>query len=133
MLRLMIEQHGAKVQSSSRAERQRWSVDVAQGVTTVATLGCRRLYPMQRWLDVRPLAEDVVRVRQDHADDGRLTWNLDGSVRVEIVRILPDESAIQQTLAARRKCFRTVVAVLLSPHDWRMMCANVYPLPTDSR
>ena len=64
----------------------------------------------------------VVRRKQDP----RLKWNSDGTVRVLIGKVLPLGSAVQQTVAGRRKRFRVALDRLLSDHGWHKVRPNVY-------
>jgi hypothetical protein len=117
-LAFTVERHGATVLGSSRAELQRWTVDVAQRTATHGTIGHRQLEPMQARLDVRPLAEEVAGVIVAQQDDERVTWRADGSVKVLIGKVLPKGSAVRETLAARRKRFRLALTERLAEEGW---------------
>lgn len=67
---------------------------------------------------MKPLAEDVATVIRSGQPDPRLKWLSDGEVRVLIGKIIPAESAVQQTLAARRKRFWTALDEALKPQGW---------------
>jgi len=121
-----LERHGGKVQGSTRAEIQCWEVNTATRIATCAICGHRQLTPMQPRLDVRPLAEQVSHLIIESRPDSRLTWRLDGSVRVLVGEILPDGLAMKDTLQGRRKSFRTELERQLEPHGWRRVAANVY-------
>ena len=63
----------------------------------------RQIEPMQPRLNVKPLAEQVSELMFNHVTDECLNWNSDGSVKVLVGKISPDESAAKQTVAGRRK------------------------------
>jgi hypothetical protein len=79
---------------------------------------------MQRRLNVVPLAEEIVRLILERTEDDRLNWNGDSSVRVLIGRILPEGSAVKQTLIGRRKRFRKALMERLEAEGWGL---SAYP------
>jgi hypothetical protein len=136
VLTFTIERHGGTVNGSSRAELQAWWVDVETVKANFASAGHRQLYPMSPRLDVRPLAEETTRLILAGQQDARLNWNADGSVRVLPGNIIPAEGAVKQTLAARRKRFRTTLKELLGRAGWSECKLNTYrrePLDQHSR
>jgi hypothetical protein len=132
ILSFTIERHGATVMGSTRAELQHWEIDVEARTATGFESEYRQLYPMQPRLDVRPMAEEIARLIIDQQQDERLKWNKDGSVRVQIGKMLPAGSAVRQTLEDRRKRFRKAVDEIVSEAGWRKIRANVYA-PPDNR
>lgn len=129
ILSFIIERHGAIVLGSTRAELQRWDIDVEKLVATSYTAGSRQVLPMQRKLDVRPMAEEIVCLIVNRQEDDRLKWNHDGSVRVFVGKILPEGSAVKETLRGRRKRFRKVLDELLSDSGWQKVRTYVYAPP----
>ena len=63
---------------------------------------------------MKPLAAEIATLILDRKEDERLTWNKEGTVRFLISAILPDHSAVKQTLLGRRKRFRAEIGKLLS-------------------
>ncbi len=73
-----------------------------------------------------PVAEEIVRLIIDHADDPRLKWNKDRTeVVVDIATIVPDGGS-QQTTTARRKRFRNECEKRLSKREWETVRYNKY-------
>ena len=74
LLTFIIERHGGTVMGSTRAELQRWVVDVKAMTAKCDNVSHRQVSPMQRQLDVKPLAEDVARLivllHEDGLDTG---------------------------------------------------------------
>lgn len=101
-LSFTIERHGGTVLGSSRAECHEWILYVNDMTATCAKIGHKQLRPMATRLDVRPLAEEIAQLIIEHRVDDRLKWKDDGTVRVEIGKIIPEGSAIKPTVAARR-------------------------------
>ena len=126
MLTFTIERHGGTVLGSSRAETQRWELDLDARTASCDTIGFTMARPTRRALDVEPMAQEVVRVILKRDRDERIRWNADGSVRVHIGKILPANSAVKQTLAARRKRFREAVKDALANAEWEQVRPNVY-------
>lgn len=123
-----IERHGATVQGSSRAELHRWQIDLDTVSATCEKAGFRQLTKMAARLDVKPMAEEIANLIFEKITDERLNWNADGSVRVAIGKILPDDSAASQTLAGRRKRFRNALESMLEVKGWSRIRANHYEL-----
>src|SRR4051794_20946368 len=84
---------------------------------------------MSHRLDVRPIAEEIVELIVNGQEDGRLQWDGDGSVRVLIGKIIPNERTNKQTLLGRRKRSRTEVERLVTECNWRTVRENVYAPP----
>jgi hypothetical protein len=126
ILSFTVERHGGTVLGSSRATLQDWAVDLGKGTARCAEVRSRQVRPMQRRLDVSPLADGVARLIVAGQEDDRLTWNKDGSVRVRVGKILPEGSAVKQTLAGRRKRFRAALGERLAGEGWMEARANVY-------
>jgi len=132
ILTFWIERHGGTVLGSSRAERHKWTLNLDKKSASCENVGYRQIRPMQRRLDVRPMAEEIAQLIIDNREDDRLAWKKDGSVIVQIGRIVPDDSAAQTTIG-RRKRFRKTLEELLGNAGWRMVRANVYAPPTSER
>ncbi len=121
-----IERHGATVMGSSRAELQEWTIDLEQRTKTVETVGRRQVRSMQGRLDVQPIAEEIAAVILAGRPDDRLKWDGTGHVRLLIGKVLPEGSAVKDTLAVRRKRLREALVALIAPAGWKMVMANVF-------
>jgi hypothetical protein len=129
ILTFTIERHGGTVYGSTRAELQRWTLDTQKMTATCETVGQRQLQPVQAKLKVEPLAEEIAAMVVKRQDDERLKWYGDGQVQVVIGEVLPEESAVKQTLAGRRKRFRQAITARLAQSGWEEVRANVYRRP----
>lgn len=121
-----IERHGWTVMGSSRAELHRWTVDVNEGTANCESIGYRQVYPRQRPLDVKPLAEEIAELIVRGMPDERLKWGQDGSVQVLTGRIIPATSACRQTIIGRRRRFRQELASLLKQQGYHECWGNWY-------
>ena len=87
---------------------------------------------MEKRLNVRPIADELAKKIMSGADDPRLKWGSDGCVTLRIGMVLPEGSAVQQTLAGQRSRLRQRLQENLAVFDWRMVRPNVFvPPPID--
>jgi hypothetical protein len=121
-----IARHGGTVLGSTRAELQRWTVDIAKMTATHEKVGHHQLDPMQTRLDVCPLAKEVAGRIVARQDDHRLKWKEDGSVKVLVDKVLPAGSAVKQTLMGRRERFREALKERLADEGWQECGVNVF-------
>lgn len=119
LLTFDLERHGAIMGgASTRAQMQHWVVDAQAGTVEAREAGFRQAGAMTPRLDVRPLVEEIVGLIAKDADDDRLTWSDDRrTVRVNIGRVIPDDG-FKQTVAGRRKRFRSALDEHLVEHGW---------------
>jgi len=126
ILSFHIERHGGATLGSTRAELQHWEINVKDKTAESSVISHRQLKPMSpRWNAV-PVAEEIVKLIIAHKEDERLKWNKDGSVKVQIGKILPKESAVKATLEGRRKRLRKAIDERLIEAGWRKIRENVY-------
>ena len=119
LLSFKIERHGGTVMGSSRAEIQRWTINIALKTTTVTEAGYRQLYPQQApWTKAHAAkaAQEVSELINQQSEDELVTWLKNGGVRVMIGTIVPDDAAAQ-TVTGRRKRFWKCLDEILGP-DW---------------
>lgn len=129
VLSFTIERHGGTVLGSSRAELQEWNIDINARTATCSKVGHRQVHPMAPRFNALPPAQVIVQLILDGEQDERLKWYDDGSVRVRMGKILPERSAVKQTLAARRKRLREAIEELLSEKGWTSPNYDLYQPP----
>lgn len=132
VLSFIIERHGGTVNGSTRAERQRWDLDILERTAYWTTAGYTQLYPRQPRLNVEPIAHDISRLIVGYKSDERLKWHKDGRVRVLIGKILPERSAVKQTLNGRRRRLRKAITRYLDVAGWKCVRYNVYDPPAQN-
>jgi len=120
ILEFVIERHGGTVMGSSRAELQHWTVDVEHKTVTMGVEGYRQISPRAAPLDVKPIADELVRLITRGSKDKRLQWSAAGRVRVLTGRILSTGSVPKQTLEGRRKRLLKAMEERLAPHGWQL-------------
>jgi hypothetical protein len=125
-LTFRIERHGGTVLGSSRAEVQEWTVDLEQRTKVLKLAGRRQVRTMQCRFDEQPLAQELADAILAGRTDERLKWDGDNHVRLLIGKVLPEGSAVKETLGGRRKRLREAVAALLGAAEWKMVKSNVF-------
>jgi hypothetical protein len=126
LLSFTIERHGGTVLGSTRATLQEWAVDVDKKTVTCVEARRRQLGPMAARLDISPIAEEIVAQVVNGQQDHRLKWYADDRVRILVSHVLPNGSAVKQTLAARRRRLRAEVRRRLADYGWQERGVNVY-------
>ena len=133
VLTFTIERHGAAFNGSTRAELQDWSVDVSNETASFDSTRKRQLIPAAKRLDVAPIAEKIADAIVNDRESESLKRYSNGSVKVLIGTLI--DGSNQQTIATRRKRFRTALDALLSTKGWTALKFNTYTrkqaLPTD--
>lgn len=120
LLSFAVERHGAIVGGgSTRAEMQGWVVDARSGRARIQRTGHRQIRPSASRLDVRPIVDEIVYAISENVEDDRLNWSDDRHVvRVAISKVIPDDG-FRQTIAGRRKRFRTALDSRLAEIGWK--------------
>ena len=130
LLAFGIERHGGAMLGSSRAEKQRWEIDVDQArIADVQTHGYRQLRPNAKRFDVKPLAEEVVRIACEGRADERLKWTADKSrVTFNLTKALSLAvgSSPNQTREGRLKRLRPAVTSMMLAAGWRWQAGNTF-------
>ena len=126
ILTFVIERHGITNLGSTKADLQHWKLNINTREAILEYTSYRQVQPRQAKLDVKSLAEEISRLIIDHREDERIKWYKDGSVLIHIGKILPKESAVQQTLVGRRKRFREHINKLLTSAGWQKVGPNRY-------
>ena len=118
-LTFTIERHGAMTGGSSRAELQKWIVDIHEQRAHVGTTAYRQIYLHEKALRVEPLVERAVKaVGTLDSTDPCIKELPDGRVRVLVGKLVPADNVVKQTLAGRRKRFRKALEARLSEIGW---------------
>ena len=113
-----IERHGGTVMGSTRAELQHWHVDVEKLTATLVKSGQRQVRPRAKPYPMKALVAEIIEAIRNSQEDHRLAWKGADKVKLKTCEIFPKGSAYRMTLAARRKCFRSSVALVLVSEGW---------------
>lgn len=117
-LTFRIERHGGTVLGSTRAEMQRWSVDLDSRTATLERTSHRQLSPTAGRVDVAPIAAEIAELIVGSVIDERLQWNGYGRVRVLMGYIFPQGSGFKQTVQGRRRRLRESLIEALGKMGW---------------
>jgi hypothetical protein len=126
LLSFTIERHGGTVMGSSRVTLQKWTLNLENKTARCDEARVQQPHARQPRLDVGPLADEVATAILHRQKDGRLQWYKGRLVRVLIDRVLPDGSAVTQTLAGRRKRFREALRERLALVGWEEFGRHCY-------
>jgi hypothetical protein len=117
VLTFTIERHGARMRGSTRAELQKWEVDVERGAAGIVGSSWRQLEPMDARLDIKGLAANVAAwIVEGRQDDPRLKWANPTRVRIQMGATIRGTNA--QTTASRSKRFTAALEQILKPKGW---------------
>jgi hypothetical protein len=126
ILSFAIERHGGTVRGSSRAELHEWELNIDRQKAALVRRGHRQLHPNQPHLDVERIADEVAGLIAGQRPNPWLKWYPDGRVQVLAGVILPDGSAVSQTLRGRRQRLRQAIRARLERAGWYQLRANLY-------
>ncbi|MFC1968760.1 hypothetical protein ACFLVX_05200 [Chloroflexota bacterium] len=119
LLTFSIARHGGMALGSTRAEVQEWAVDLDRRVAVCQIIGYRQVHPRQSAIDVKPIADELVRLILGSSQGDRLQWSADGRVRILSGKIFPSDSATNKTLEGRKKRLVKAMEERLGPHGWQ--------------
>jgi len=130
VLSFTMERHGGTALGSSRAELQRWYVNLDSREAEVGPAGVRQLRDQNPRLDVRPLAREVAAAINAMTDDPRVKWLEVGGRKVAqpvLSRIIPNDLSVpKQTAQGRRGRFRHALQEELAALGWESIQPGRY-------
>lgn len=97
MLAFTIERHGRTVLGSTRAELQRWEVNLDTQEASCFSAGYRQVAPTSPRVNFQQVARELAPLILSRQDDERLKWRKDGSLQVIMTKIFP--GSVAQTLS----------------------------------
>ena len=126
-----IECHGAMALGSTRAELQRWHVDLGRlQASCIRDRGYRQLRQRAEPVKTEPMAAELAEAISEGRTDDRLKWGHDGTVRVVLAKVFPHGSGYMQAIAGRPMRFRAALTELLAARGWREVRRDVYSRET---
>lgn len=99
----LIERHGGTCAGSTRADVQRWEVELDRRTASWLPQSPRQVKPMRAGWDASPVADEIIRMIARKETHPGIRWRGDGTVRLTYIRFLPDDGAPNQTVRDRRK------------------------------
>ena len=118
-----IERHGGTVLGSTRAELQRWEVNLDTKEASCFPAGRRQVAPTSPRANFQQVAQELAPKILSKQEDERLKWKSDGSVQVVMTRVFPD--SVAQTLSSRSKRLREELLKNLGS-EWQVKPGNLF-------
>ena len=117
-LTFVIERHGAIVAGgSSRAEKQKWTVNLDTLTADSSVVGFRRHGKAQPPLGVKPLVDRVLRSVRHAVEDPSVERLTTTTARIRVSLLIPGDGP-KQTISSRRKRFRKLLEERLAELGW---------------
>lgn len=114
-----IERHGGTVNGSSRAELHRWCVDPDKASACIIKRTHSQLEPTLKRLNVAPLVQAISDAVKNYGDYDGIEWSPDHQVvTISAAHFVPANCS-KQTLAGRRKRFRTALLKAMDELGWK--------------
>ncbi len=127
ILSFTIERHGSLVLGSSRAEKQRWSLNIAEGTARHDVTGFRQMEPRALALDVKAIATKVCEevqkgpaINSELTTQGILIWKGDDEIIIKHGKLIPNDG-FKQTISGRRRRFRADLKNKMALIGWELI------------
>lgn len=118
ILSFTLERHGAAANGSTRAELQRWEVNLDTLTAEARQIGRRQIAQTAPRIKLDPIVEEVFDLISSGADDDGLKWYDNKSrVRIVIGNFIPNDG-FQMTISSRRRRFLEKLTPLLASNGW---------------
>lgn len=125
-LTFVIERHGGKFAGgSTRAEKQRWNLDLEKFTARCASAGYRQNEPRQPKLDLAPLVEKVLDAVKSERHENFLKWYTSQHVHINTSAVLPP-TPYKDTQNGRSKRFRAKLFPALEGLGWSLIPNSRY-------
>jgi hypothetical protein len=125
-LSFTIERHGATVLGSTRAEKQRWTLNLDRRTADHLQIGFRQLRPRAPRVDIRGLADEVSKAVQEGpssasrlVSNGVVVWKNDDELTVFHGKIVGGD--YQRTVSGRRRRFIADLKPKLRMIGWELI------------
>ncbi|WP_395745665.1 hypothetical protein [Prosthecobacter sp.] len=126
LLSFEIERHGGTVNGSTRAEMQRWCVDVVANTAEIVSTRKRQLHAMAARVNVKGPAAVIAEAILKNQENAALKRYPDGRVKVLISSLFPHGDDFKQTVSGRRKRFRAALEGVIKEQGWVEVGTNTY-------
>jgi hypothetical protein len=125
----VIDRHGGTVLGSTRADRQRWTLNLETQTADQMRIGHRQLRPNAQKLDVKLLADEVCTVVREGpgsasrlVSSGVVVWKNAAELTVFHGKIVGGE--YERTVRGRRKRFRADLKTKMGVIGWEFVSAG---------
>ena len=117
-----IESHGGTVMGSTRAELQRWEIDLDTQEASCFSAGYRQVAPTSPRVNFQQVAQELAPLILSRQDDELLKWKKDGSLQVIMTKVFP--GSVAQTLSSRSKRLKEELLNILGT-EWQVKPGNL--------
>lgn len=126
ILTFMIERHGGTVNGSTRADLHTWQINLESMTARIVRSSSRQIEPTLSPLDVKPLIERIIQAVASNTDADGIRWAQGRKqVNIKASHFIPD-NCCAQTLAGRRKRFRTCLDERMKNLGWNRESGRFY-------
>jgi hypothetical protein len=130
VLSFTMERHGATMLGSTRAELQRWELNLKTRAADCSSWGYRQLKPTSPRVNIKSIASSVCEVilkgrnsNNDLVQRGVIVWKGDEEVWIYHGKLI--SGGYQQTVASRRRRFRDELTNMLKPAGWKFATIRI--------
>jgi hypothetical protein len=122
----MIERHGSMSGGSKRAQVYKWRVNIENGKAEGGLAGSRQICPIDKRLDTKAIAVELCSIIEKKTLDSRIIYRNEEKTEFKLVisEIITADS--KQTLASRRKRFRSQFNEQLKEMGWEEVGRYIY-------
>jgi hypothetical protein len=124
-LSFIIERHGGTARGSTRADLQRWEVDVDRAVAGCETVGRRQVREMATRLNLQGLADEVADALSSGNKHRAIEQLAGGRAKIAIDAVIPS-TGFKQTVESRCQRFTAALRNRLTTRGWREVASNVW-------
>jgi len=125
-LSFVIERHGRRCCGSTRADLQRWTLNMDTRTARVQAAGHRQLLPMTPRVSIKGLAQELAQRIAKGDEDERMLYRDDWTVAVLVGKIYPAGSGYKQTVESRRRRLHEALVEALAGSGWEPRCRHVF-------
>lgn len=122
VLAFLIERHGGTAHGSTRAQLQRWHVDVTTGEAMLQETGrYRQVTTRATAVRVGPLAQELAEAITHQQAHAALKWSSPTRVQVLVSRVEGLNAGVAQTVAGRRKRLIAALDQQVAARGWERL------------
>jgi hypothetical protein len=123
LLTFEIDRHGGTAKGSTRADRQKWTLDVEKRTARPEKIGHHQLVACAPGFKAEPAVNHFVKVisqRLATPPGWNLKWITDDEVRVVVRYLLPNPYGFKQTVEGQAKRLRKRLIEAMAAQGWQV-------------
>jgi hypothetical protein len=111
-LYFLLERHGATVLGSTRAEMQRWEINLKDRLAEPEKAGLRQLRKMDSRWPAKTVAEEIARIILNGVPDRRIQKTKNGKIKLISSEVFPPSTNKMTRQYRSRKFYRELMEIL---------------------